>query len=328
MKLLILEYILKLFNIFVNYFVPTKTDSSFIWTKIKIFIKLMNQSLTFINVATNSELKSDLNLAIEAASKAGEIIRENFGKVLERDEKSYKGDVVTKVDRACEARIIEIIQSKHPNDAILSEETNSSTKETGRRLWVIDPMDGTAGFLEQRPEIPSVMIALRENYETILSVVYFPMTDQLFYATEEGAFINHEKWTRKNHPTTHKIAMNGYPQSSGLSTPEFTLLKQRLAEMGYKVETVLPNSGTAMQILTGELDAIIHDNRPEEGKTKQGPWDIIPIMHLIQQAGGVVLDMNENVVDPYHTGPFVVATNQQVAQAIIGILQKKRKIAI
>src|SRR6185436_13368815 len=59
------------------------------------------------------------------------------------------------------------------------------TAGTADRMWVIDPLDGTSNYLQHFP-IWSVSIALRENDETVVGVIYEPLRD-LFFTAQKGA---------------------------------------------------------------------------------------------------------------------------------------------
>ncbi|MBP9872220.1 MAG: hypothetical protein KBC53_12145, partial [Nitrosomonas sp.] len=266
---------------------------------------------------------ADLNLAIKAALKAGEIIRTNYHNTAEKNAaaKGYQGDLVTETDVECDNAIQEILRKTKYN--ILSEEINNETREDGNRLWVVDPLDGTAGFIHKHTTVPAVMIALREQFETVLSVVLRPLTNELFYAVEgKGAYRNGKRvWTDPNNIDLANawVAMNHYGDIA-LQTGLFSTADASLRSTGGASMTTrpVPYSGIALDMLgDGEtLAAVIHDNNHK--KPKQGPWDIIPIELLIREAGGVVCYLEDGApVDPYNARPFIVAANQAMATAII-----------
>ena len=82
-----------------------------------------------------------LAVATEAVLRAGRLQRERYASGVAVE---YKGeiDLVTEVDRACEAAILETIRSRHPDHDIVTEETDLD--HTGSRfVWYVDPLDGT-----------------------------------------------------------------------------------------------------------------------------------------------------------------------------------------
>ena len=141
-------------------------------------------------------------LAIEAALNAGKIIEKYLNEEVTVERKaggnSQASQVVTVVDRACEAAILaHLAPSCSEYDlALLSEER----PDDGSRLvkdffWCIDPMDGTLAFINKRPGF-SVSIALVSRDGTpCIGVVYDPSTATLYHAIKEkGAFKNQVPW--------------------------------------------------------------------------------------------------------------------------------------
>src|SRR5690242_10472049 len=92
-----------------------------------------------------------LNIAINAALRAGKIITRHFEQ-LEKLTIFEKGlnDLVTMVDKAAEEAIIETIYKASPNHSILGEE---SGQHPGNEFtWVIDPLDGTMNYVHGFPQ--------------------------------------------------------------------------------------------------------------------------------------------------------------------------------
>ena len=134
-------------------------------------------------------MKSYLEIALEAAQKAGMIIKENFHSEKEID---YKGriNLVTNVDREAERVVIETILKYYPEHNILTEETEHKQNASQPYRWVIDPLDGTTNYVHGFPFV-CVSIALQKNEESIVGVVYNPILDELFFAEkDQGSFRN------------------------------------------------------------------------------------------------------------------------------------------
>ena len=107
----------------------------------------------------------DLAFAIQLAERAGELLTASYERVMRVDRKSRR-DVVTDVDYASEALVIEAIRARYPDDAILAEESGRHERMAGdggggrrrdararwsRRTWVIDPLDGTVNYANGIP---------------------------------------------------------------------------------------------------------------------------------------------------------------------------------
>lgn len=97
---------------------------------------------------------------------------------------------VTQADHAANAVIVESLRRAFPEDAILSEESKDSAERLrARRVWIVDPLDGTKEFLARNGEF-SIMIGLVEDGEPVLGVVYLPDGDVLYRAARgEGAWV-------------------------------------------------------------------------------------------------------------------------------------------
>lgn len=137
-------------------------------------------------------MSTDLELAVNTAKKASEIVRLGFDKIHQISEKDNKS-IVTEVDKNSEEAIISALEkdSKYP---ILSEETRS-TISGASSYWAVDPLDGTTNFSRQIP-FCAVSIALIRDNEVVIGVVFNPFTNELFYAEKgQGAFLNDGKIT-------------------------------------------------------------------------------------------------------------------------------------
>ena len=146
------------------------------------------------------------NIAIDAARSAGKIIQKHLNEDVSVDHKeagdSYASQVVTKVDKACETVILDILNPscKRFDIALLSEETEDNGSRFKKDFfWCIDPMDGTLAFINNHPGF-SVSIALVAKDGTPhIGVVFDPSTDTLYHAIKgQGAFKNDLPWEVKN----------------------------------------------------------------------------------------------------------------------------------
>ena len=96
---------------------------------------------------------------------------------------------VTQADVECEQAIREIILAAFPEHGFFGEETGR-TQEDAEYLWLVDPIDGTKGFVRQYPFF-STQIALMHHGEIILGVSSGTMMDELAWAEKgQGAWLN------------------------------------------------------------------------------------------------------------------------------------------
>jgi len=120
-------------------------------------------------------LNDDIALAARLADAAGAVIRPHFRTALVSDR---KGDAtpVTIADREAEKAMRAILGTERPEDGVLGEEFGI-TNADARRQWVLDPIDGTAGFLAGRP-IFGTLIALMVDGWPVLGVIDQPISGE------------------------------------------------------------------------------------------------------------------------------------------------------
>ncbi len=140
---------------------------------------------------TNTVQTSDLQSLIHRAAKeAGAITQRYLGKPLKQWDKG-EDEPVTEADIEVDEFLRSTLMAACPDYGWLSEETADNTDRLKRkRVWVVDPIDGTRAFLKGRPEY-TICIALVEDERPIHAAIYNPMTDELFEASAgEGATLN------------------------------------------------------------------------------------------------------------------------------------------
>ncbi len=142
-----------------------------------------------------------LNIALEAANKAGKIIIQSMDRLdrIKVEEKS-KNDFVTEVDRRSEQAIIDIIHRSYPEHGIIAEESGSTNTESDF-IWIIDPLDGTNNYVHGFPHFAvSIGVQIRGRLEH--GLIYDPIRQEMFTASRGiGAHLN-ERRIRVN-PLTH-----------------------------------------------------------------------------------------------------------------------------
>lgn len=119
--------------------------------------------------AADAELERDLVFAIEAARAAGERV------LALRATGRWNGDALADVgDQAADGFLQGFVRGRLPDDGILSEETaDSAARLSKRRVWIIDPLDGTREFSQQRADW-AVHVALTIDGEPVLAAVALP----------------------------------------------------------------------------------------------------------------------------------------------------------
>ena len=214
---------------------------------------------------------------------------------------------------------------KYSQIPILSEELSPDVGERAD-LWIVDPLDATSAYLMRAGDhYPSVLIARYQDGKTQLGVVHFPLTGEWFYAPDGCcAWKNGQRLQTRKLPQpslAHSwVEMNQYGDET-LETEVFSQLRQGLrSRAGASLVTAaVPNSGVALRIAESKtgLVAAIHDNRADH--VKQAAWDIAAPQLILQEAGGVFVNLKDEPTDPFRPEVTIVAHGKNVAMEIIAL---------
>ena len=129
---------------------------------------------------------ADLELIVDAAREAGELAGVLRRRGLEIEYKAGDSTPVTNADLAADALLTERLRTARPDYGWLSEETaDDADRLERRRLFVVDPIDGTRAFLNDKPWW-AVSIAVVEGARPTAGVVFAPQLEEI-YAAEAGA---------------------------------------------------------------------------------------------------------------------------------------------
>jgi myo-inositol-1(or 4)-monophosphatase len=124
-------------------------------------------------------LATEIEVAARLARSAGEVLlaqREGGG--LEIGTKAH-GEVVTSADRAADRLVYGGLAVEFPDDAVYSEETPDSGARLGqRRVWIVDPLDGTSTYVAGGDEF-CVSIGLAVDGRAMVGAVFNPCRDEL-----------------------------------------------------------------------------------------------------------------------------------------------------
>ncbi len=223
-----------------------------------------------------------LDEAVDVARRAGAILRAGFG---HPGQVEYKGgiDLVTEYDRRTEAYVRAEIARRFPEHAWLGEETGGGGSAAATYRWVVDPLDGTTNFAHGYPFF-AVSIALEENGQRALGVVYDPLRDECFAAARgAGATLNGVPIAVSRVARLEQaLAATGFPYDVH-ERPEDTL--SVFAPFLARVQGIRRDGSAALNlayVACGRFDAF--------WETKLHPWDVAAAALLVEEAGGRVTD--------------------------------------
>ncbi|HEX2197401.1 MAG TPA: inositol monophosphatase family protein [Burkholderiales bacterium] len=226
-----------------------------------------------------------LNIAVRAARRAGSLINRAAlgGEALEVRSKRAN-DYVTQVDRAAEEAVMDVVRKAYPDHGFLAEESGASADAAEYR-WIIDPLDGTTNFIHGFPQY-CVSIAVEHRGALAHAVVYDPVRNELFTASKgRGAFLN-DRRIRVSKCTRLQEALvgTGFPFKE-LDRVELYLRQlKRLMSEASGVRRAGAAALDLAYVACGRLDAF--------WELGLAPWDMAAGALLIQEAGGLVADLD------------------------------------
>jgi 3'(2'), 5'-bisphosphate nucleotidase len=243
-------------------------------------------------LASEGEFERELRFVVELARRAGEAALAFYGKPLRVDHKDEFDEPVTQADRSVNELIVRALRESFPADGVLAEESvDASDRLSRERVWMVDPIDGTKGFIAGTGDF-CVQIGLAVKGRAALGVVYAPATDVLYWAAR-----GHGSWVLR--PTSEADA-EPEPERLRVSV-ETELSLTRLAEsrshrgprmdevvraLGVRAEVRSHSVGIKVGLLVErQADLYIHMSP----KTKQ--WDTCAPEVVLAEAGGRMTDL-------------------------------------
>ena len=219
------------------------------------------------------------------ARQAGHLILGYFGTGLAVDSKEGN-EPVTCADREASEIIVSGLAAAFPGDIVISEEAPDDPRriEANRRVWFVDPLDGTRDFIRGRHGF-AVMIGLCEGGRPVAGVVYQPHGDRLYRAAPGlGAELIDARGRMSLHCSdigdVDKIRLVA---SRSHRTPEIDRIK---AALGIEDEMNIGSVGLKLGLIAlGERDLYVNPS------SRSSAWDTCAPEALLVHAGGRLTDL-------------------------------------
>ncbi|KAL6520489.1 vacuolar transporter chaperone [Orobanche hederae] len=271
-------------------------------------------------MAEKGSMEDFLAVAMDAARKAGEIIRSGF---YETKLVEHKGqvDLVTETDKACEELIFSLLKQQYPDHKFIGEETTAAcgaSELTDEPTWIVDPLDGTTNFVHGFPFV-CVSIGLTIGRIPAVGVVYNPIMDELFTAVcGKGAHLNGRPIKASSETELVKSLL---ATEAGIKRDKSTLdaTTSRINSFLFKVRSLRMSGSCALNlcgIAAGRIDLFY-----ELGFG--GPWDVAAGALIVTEAGGLVFDPSGKDFDI--TSQRVAASNTYLKDVFIEAFQQSSK---
>jgi myo-inositol-1(or 4)-monophosphatase len=255
------------------------------------------------------------DLAVLAAREAGAIVRHWYERPITVTEKG-PDHPLTRADLEANNCIRGHVSRAFPDDGWLSEETaDSSERLSRRRVWVVDPLDGTKEFIQHIPEF-CVCIALVEAGRPVVGVSYNPATDRLYVAVRgAGTTMNGEpaRVSTQARLADAVVMASRSEDKRGEWDPFKALMKVTLTgSVAYKLAELSTGNGDATFTLTPKNE-----------------WDICAGSILVEEAGGRVTGLEgEPLVfnQPSPLRPGMIASNGALHEALLDVTRAQRRV--
>ena len=239
----------------------------------------------------NNKLLLDIcNIAI----LAGEEILHFYNKDIEVTHKDDSSPL-TKADLASNKLIIDSLNGLNSDIPILSEESlvDWPTRKNWTKYWIVDPLDGTKEFIKKNDEFP-VNIALVENNNPILGVIFVPAKSTLYFAQKDhGSFSLHTSVQLNNLDEAKKITVtkqSNIVRIIGSRSHSSNTFTNWINKKFPNAEIIQAGSSLKFCLIAkGEADIY-----PRFGPTSE--WDIAAGHIILNEAGGKVITLQNTEI--------------------------------
>jgi len=226
----------------------------------------------------------ELDVALEATRLAGSQVMKEYARFSAIA--NAPADISTDADRLSQIVILEYLHTVFPDDALCAEETTdllSHVPQVGSRLWIVDPIDGTRGFARKNDEF-SIMIALVEEEQIAVGVVFEPAKSRMTYATRGSGCWKRDGSATQPEPchvtAVADLTMATLVQSHSRN-PDKPSSHVRVIQPARILETYSAGIKLAM-VARGEADIYLNTYSAFHD------WDICAGHILVSEAGGEV----------------------------------------
>ena len=266
-----------------------------------------------------ADLNELLGFAKSRIVEAGKILMHNFDNpsgIKTKDDNTLVSDADAKSSDYLSAEF----QKAFPGFGLLDEERKDDGSRFSKEyVWVIDPLDDTAGYVKYKTSTFGVLIGLLRNNVPILGVTYRPAADELCFASEKsGAYLQHSndnpRVLRVNPATNIDLLV-----SMSRSSPEFDNM---IASV--KPRTITRKGGSLKIIDVAKGEGTLFLCHPA---STMHLWDLCGPQVILQEAGGVLSDCDGDLIDYAQEGTAnqygVIASNGAVHQYAVDTTKYK-----
>lgn len=263
-----------------------------------------------------------LDIAIDAAESAGRLIRDTAGKLNSNAiREKNKNDLVTEVDEAAQALIIEKLSDWNVDATFVAEEGDYATWDEGQTgyRWIIDPVDGTTNFTHGFPPF-AVSIGLEEDGELVVGVILEVGRGDLFTAIKgQGARMNGVRCqVSKTSTFGESLLVTGFPYKEFAYIDTFLEMLGSIMKDSQGVRRTGSAAADLAYVACGRLEGFF--------ETGLSPWDMAAGVLLVNEAGGKMTNY-DGEVNRIYDGQ-IVATNGLIHDTLLEYVAAMKAVRI
>jgi len=236
----------------------------------------------------------------------------NFSlKISNKSKNKKKFDPVTNLDKSFEKFIRNIIEKQFPRDAILGEEFLEKYSNNDYR-WFIDPIDGTRAFMIGAPTW-SNLVGLTYKNKSFLGLANFPALNKFYINDQNKSYlINNKKTILKTSKESNinKCKIIGHLHETLFQKKYNKKIKKIISSVAYFGAATFDALNFCL-LAEGKVEAVIETNLK--------PFDIVPLIPIIEKAGGIVTTWNDK--SAIQGGNILATSNKKLHNKILKILK-------
>lgn len=262
---------------------------------------------------TNEDIARMIDEALVAVIAAGAIARTYFRTVMVVDNKLGGGffDPVTQADREIEQMLRARLDQNNPGIRIIGEEFGTTGE--GADYWIIDPIDGTRAFMSGMPTW-GILLGLVVDGRAVGGIMHQPFTGETFVGDPvRGARLLHQGQETVLATSRRTALRDAVIYSTDPRIMELGGMSAAYARLGAscRLQRWGGDCYAFALVALGSIDLMV--------EVLLAPYDIVPMIAIIEQAGGLVTDLDGH--SPLSGGAVVAAANAELHAAALAMLR-------
>jgi myo-inositol-1(or 4)-monophosphatase len=208
-------------------------------------------------------------------------------------------NLVSYVDKEAEIQLIRELKRILPGSGFLAEEGTHNSDEKHEYEWIIDPLDGTTNFMHGLP-VYAISVALTQNDQVILGVVYEVTRDECFHAVkDQPACCNHKAVQVSGVASLQEsLLATGFPYYHQDKRDDYLNIIKIFLEQTHGIRRLGSAAIDLAYVACGRMDGFFEYNL--------NAWDVAAGAFIVQQAGGKVSDFTGGT-NFLHGGQLIAA---------------------